>query len=79
MKSLLRYAGSFVEVHDSLVVVHGLRCFLACGISVPLPRTESASSALQGRFLATRPPGKSLVLLKVIFHLHTALDASHKF
>ena len=79
VKSLLHHKGSLVEVHDSLVVMHRLRCFLACGILVPLPRVEPASSALQGRFLATRRPGKSLVLLKIIFHLSTALDASHKF
>jgi len=33
--------------------------FLSCGILVPRPETESTSSALQGRFLTSGPPGKS--------------------
>ena len=33
---------------------------LSCGISVPLQEIEPASPALEGRFLTTRPPGKSL-------------------
>ena len=45
---------------DSLVVVCGLSCPLACGILVPWTVIEPASSALQGRFLTTGPPGKPL-------------------
>ena len=32
----------------------------ACGVLVPQPGIEPASSALEGRFLTTGPPGKSL-------------------
>ena len=35
-------------------------CPLACGIFVPGSGIEPMSSALQGRFLTTGPPGKSL-------------------
>ena len=52
----------------SLVVVCGLQsawvqlfsCPVACGILVPPPGIEPASPALEGRFLTTGPPGKSL-------------------
>ena len=44
----------------SLVVVHGLRCSVAHGVLVPQPGTEPTSPAVQGGFLTTRPPGKSL-------------------
>ena len=44
---------------DSLVVAYGLRCSKACGILVPWPGIKPTSLALQGRFLTTRPPGKS--------------------
>ena len=33
---------------------------MACGILVPRPGIEPASSALEGGFLTTGPPGKSL-------------------
>ena len=40
---------------------HGLSsCPVACGILVPQPGIEPASPALEGRFLTTGPPGKSL-------------------
>ena len=52
---------------DSLVVAHGLSscgmivtCPQACEILVPGGGIEPAPSALQGGFLTTRPPGKSL-------------------
>ena len=38
----------------------GLHCYAACGISVTLQEIEPASPALEGRFLTTGPPGKSL-------------------
>ena len=41
-------------------VVAVLSCFAACGILVSRPGMEPASPALQGRFLTTGPPGKSL-------------------
>ena len=70
----------FVTSHGSfsLAVVRGLRCSVACGILVPQPGIEPESPALQGRFLTTRPLGKSpvdslapqlLELYPLIFHL----------
>ena len=38
----------------------GLSCPMACGILVPWSGIKPASLALQGRFLTTGPPGKSL-------------------
>ena len=49
---------------DSLVVVCRLSRPIACGILVPWPGIEPASSALQVGFLTTGPLGKSLGLLK---------------
>ena len=46
-----------------LVVDHGLSCSLACGILVSWPGIKPASPTLQGRFLTTRPPGKSSFLI----------------
>ena len=45
----------------SLVVALGLSCPVACGILVPQPGIEPESPALEGGFLTTRPPGKSIV------------------
>ena len=42
------------------VVAAQLSCPVACGILVPQPGIEPASPALEGGFLTTRPPGKSL-------------------
>ena len=42
--------------------MHGLSCPTACGILVPWPRLKITFHALQGKFLATGSPGKSLVL-----------------
>ena len=44
----------------SVVAAHGLICPAACGILVPRPGIEPASPALEGGFLTTGPPGKSL-------------------
>ena len=43
----------------SLAVGQGLRCPTARGILVPQPGVGPTSLALEGEFLATRPPGKS--------------------
>ena len=48
-----------LECVDSVVVAHGLRCPLVCGILVPGPRIEPVSPVLVGKFLTTGPPGKS--------------------
>ena len=39
--------------------MHGLSCSTVCGILVFRPGTITTSPVLQGRFLTTRPPGKS--------------------
>ena len=46
---------------DSLVAMCRLSCPVTCGILVPWPGIESASSALQGGFSTTGPPGKSQI------------------
>ena len=50
----------------SLVAAHRLSCPTVCGILVPWPGIEPTSPALEGRFLTTGPPGKSLVLLYLL-------------
>ena len=45
----------------SVVAARGLSCPAACGILVPRPGIEPASSALEGGFLTSQPPGKSLI------------------
>ena len=47
-----------LELADSVVTVHGLSCSATCEILVPWPRNEPESSALQGEFFTTGPPGK---------------------
>ena len=46
----------------SLVVVHGLRCPMACGMWVLRPGIRLAPSASEGGFLTIGPPGKPLYL-----------------
>ena len=75
VKSYLRHGGSSAVVHrlsscgvwapedsGSVVEEHKLNCLAAPGILVPQPGTEPMSSALQGGFLTTGPPEKSLEL-----------------
>ena len=45
---------------DSLVVAHRLRCSTTCGILVHGSGVKPASPALQGGFLTTGPPQKTL-------------------
>ena len=40
----------------------GLNCSTACGIFIPRPGIKPISPGLQGRFLTSGPPGKSLTL-----------------
>ena len=47
----------------SLVAEHGLSCPTTCEILVPWPGIESVSPALEGRFLTTGSPGKSLTII----------------
>ena len=51
---------SLPRIGVSLVVVWGLSCRVAYGILVPSWGIEPTSLALEGRFLATGPSGKSL-------------------
>ena len=44
----------------AFIVTYGLRCPSALGLLVPQPGLELTSPALQGRFLTTGPPGRSL-------------------
>ena len=44
-------------------MAHGLSCPAAWGILVPRPGIEPVSLALEGGFLATGSPGKSLKLI----------------
>ena len=44
----------------SLFGAHGLSCPAACRILVSQPGIKPTSPAMEGRFLATGPPGKSL-------------------
>ena len=44
----------------SVVAARRLSCPAACGILVPQPGIEPAFPALEGGFLTTGPPGKSL-------------------
>ena len=63
----LWHTGSAVVTHGlqgtqtSVAVTRGLSCSVECGILVPRPEIEPPSPALQGGFLATGPPGKSLI------------------
>ena len=45
---------------DALTVMCGLSCPMACRILVPRTGIKPTVLALQGRFLTTGPPGKSL-------------------
>ena len=47
---------------SSVVTACRFSCSVACGILVPQPEIEPMSPELQGRFLTTGPPGKSLLL-----------------
>ena len=49
-----------LEHSGFLIVVCGLRGSAACGILVPQPGIEALSQWLEGGFLTSGPPGKSL-------------------
>ena len=48
---------------------------VGCGILVSWPGIEPVSPALKGRFLTTRPPGKSLVFLFLIMGVSLTLSS----
>ena len=60
-----------------VVMVCWLSFTVVCGISVPRPGIEPSSPALEGRFLITEPPEKSLP--KVIFFFNHRVDISDFF
>ena len=60
--SLLCHEGSSVAVTNCLVVARGLSCSTTRGVLIPSPAIGPVTPALQGEFLATGAPGKSLFL-----------------
>ena len=62
MFNILFFLNIYLCVCQVLVVARGLSCPVACGILVPQPGIEPTSPAVEGRFLTTGPPGKSLTV-----------------
>ena len=63
-RSSLCLDNCFLVVHVGFVVVSiGLSCPTSCRILAPWPGMKHTSHALEGKFLTTRPPGKSLYLV----------------
>ena len=63
----------------SLVVVHGLSCPTACGILVPRPGIEPMPPVLEGGFSTTGPPGKSSMVVTVLFAWNWVTEEVTKF
>ena len=61
------------HVGFSLVAVQGLNCPVTCGILVAQPGIEPVAPALEGGFLTTGPPGKSLLSRFLICILYSML------
>ena len=67
LSSPLSYLSFFLPIlffswlHSIFIWVFGLSCRTAWGILVPRPGIEPTSPALEGRFLTTGPPAKSLL------------------
>ena len=59
--SQLWQGGSALKHRDSIVAAPGFSCSKACEILIPQPGIEPMFPALQGRFLTTGLPGKSLI------------------
>ena len=51
--------GAESDMTEGLSTAHGPNCSVTRGIIVPRPGIQPVPSALQGRFLTTRPPGNS--------------------
>ena len=62
--SLFQCAGCLLQ--HALAVTAELSCPVACGILVPQRGIEPVSPALEGIFLTTEPPGKSLSQVLII-------------
>ena len=71
-------SGSLLWSMGSLVVVRGLSYPMAWGILVPGLGIEPLSPTLEGRFLTTEPPGKSVKLYfkAYILYLVTCIEFS---
>ena len=50
----------FIQLHEVLVAAHRISCLTACGVLAPQAGIEPMSPTLEGGFLTTRQPGKSL-------------------
>ena len=61
------------EDAGSVVAARRLSCPTACGILVPRPGIEPVSPALEGGFLPTGPPGKSLYVFFMCFFLYVGI------
>ena len=67
------------ESMGSVTVMDRLSCPEACGISVPQPWIKPMSPALEGRFITTGPPGKSLEEILDAIPLLPLFVTSHSF
>ena len=59
---------SICGTQTSLVVVYRLSYPMTCGILAPQPGIKATSSALEGRFSTTGPPGKSRETFLILHH-----------
>jgi len=61
---VIRPRANYFSTYDasSVAVAHGFNCLTACGILVSRPGVEPKSPALEGGFLTSGPPGKSLLV-----------------
>ena len=53
----------WMRCEGSVLATHGLSCPVACGILDPWPGIKPIPPTLEGTFLTTGPPGKSLPVL----------------
>ena len=67
MESPFWHALSSLQHLGSVVALLGLSCLVACVILPPQPGAEPMFPALEGRFLTTGLPGKSL-MLQALYH-----------
>ena len=64
-----------LEHVGSVFVARGLYCLAPCGILVPPPGFKPTSPTLEGRFLTTGPPEKSLLIANTYWaFIHSVQD-----